>query len=148
VQRGPGFARATAIVAFATLMLAYGASAIAQTTAPAAVENPAITTLARAQLDAFRSGKIDRSQYTAVVNAHLTDADVSDIFHVLGGAGEVKTFAYAGTAIENGIRVWQYTVAFEHPISVPMMPTTANWVESIATDKDGKVTYFSLSPKT
>jgi hypothetical protein len=139
---------ATAIAAFATLAVAQSPSASAQTSAATTVENPTVTALARGQLDALRSGKIDRSQYTAVVNTHLTDVDVAQIAQVLGAAGAVKTFTYAGNAVENGLRVSQYTVEFEHPISVPMMPTTANWIESIATDKDGKVSYFSLSPKT
>ena len=125
------------------------APALAQqaTPAPAVAENPATTALARAQFDALRAGTIDRTKYTADVNAHLTDAVVSQIERVLSGGGAVKTFAYAGNAVQSGVQVVQYSVEFEHPITVPMMPTTALWTLSIATDKDGKISSFSLSPK-
>ncbi|MBV8689531.1 MAG: hypothetical protein JOZ59_05435 [Candidatus Eremiobacteraeota bacterium] len=126
------------------------APALAQQATPAsstAAENPSTTALARAQFDALRAGTIDRSKYTADVNSHLTDAVVSEISRVLSPGGAVKTFAYAGNAVQSGVQVAQYSVEFEHPISVPMMPTTALWNLSIATDKDGKISSFSLSPK-
>jgi len=132
----------------ATLAGAQAPPAFAQTgAATAGAENPAITSLARAQLDALRAGKVDRNQYTAAVNARFTDDEVSQAARLLTSGGSVKTFAYAGTAVEEGVHVSQYTVEFEHPISVPMMPTTADWVESIATDKDGKISFIAFEPK-
>ncbi|MBV9148558.1 MAG: hypothetical protein JO024_01730 [Candidatus Eremiobacteraeota bacterium] len=140
--------KATVTVAFAMLTVVQSSPVLAQTAAATtAVENPTVTALARAQLDALRAGKIDRSQYTSQVNAHFTDSDVASAAQLFGRGGAVKTFAYAGNEVRNGITVSQYTVEFEHPISVPMMPTTANWIESIATDKGGKISYIAFDPK-
>ena len=132
-----------------------GVPALAQTTpAPSApsttAENPTTTALARAQIDAFRAGKIDRTQYNADANAHITDTLVGQVSQVLGRGGSIKTFAYSGNALQGGVQVAQYVVTFERPITVPEMPTlptTADWIESIATDSSGKISYLLFAPK-
>ena len=130
--------------------------ALAQTTpAPSnatstAAENPTTTALARAQLDAFRAGKIDRTQYNSDANTHITDTLVGQVAQVLGRGGAVKTFAYSGNALQGGVQVTQYAVTFERPVTVPEMPnlpTTADWIESIATDSSGKISYLLFAPK-
>ncbi|MBV9148557.1 MAG: hypothetical protein JO024_01725 [Candidatus Eremiobacteraeota bacterium] len=146
------FSITTAIAA----ALISGTPALAQT-APApsaatstAAENPTTTALARAQIDAFRAGKIDRTQYNADANAHITDALVGQVAQLLGRGGAIKTFAYSGNAVQSGVQVTQYAVTFERPVAVPEMPTlptTADWIESIATDKDGKISYLLFAPK-
>ena len=116
----------------------------------AAAENPTMTTLARAQIEAFRAGKIDRSAYTSEASAHITDVLVSQVSQLLNRGGPVKTFAYSGNVLQSGVQVAQYNVTFDHPIATPEMPTlptTANWVESIATDQSGKISYLLFAPK-
>ena len=130
--------------------------ALAQTTpapsAPASTtaENPTMTALARAQVDAFRAGRIDRTQYNADANSHITDTLVGQVAQLLGRGGSIKTFAYSGNALQSGVQVAQYAVTFERPIAVPEMPnlpTTADWIESIATDSSGKISYLLFAPK-
>ena len=143
------------ITAIATALFS-NAPALAQTTPanPAATstatENPTMTALARAQLDAFRAGKIDHTQYNADANAHITDALVGQVAQLLGRGGSVKGFAYSGSALQSGVQVAQYAVTFERPIAVteiPNLPTTADWIESIATDSSGKISYLLFAPK-
>ncbi len=131
-------------------------AAFAQVASPApaaaapAAENATLTTLARAQIDAFRAGKIDRSQYTSEANAHITDTLVTQVAQLLARGGNIKSFAYSGTAVQSGVQVAQYAVTFDKPVAVPEMPslpTTANWVESISTDKTGKIAYLLFAPK-
>jgi len=110
-------------------------------------EDPALTKLARAQLDALRAGKIDRSLYTADVNAHFTDSDVTQVSQLLRSGGDVKSFTYSGNRILDGVPVSQYALTLERPISVPLMPTTDQWICSIATDSAGKISWLSLDPK-
>lgn len=118
--------------------------------ATAAAENPTLTVLARAQVDAYRAGKIDRAQYTPEANAHITDAIVTQVSQLLARGGAVKSFTYADNILQAGVQISRYAVVFERPILVPEMPTlptTDQWVASISTDKDGKISYLLFAPK-
>jgi hypothetical protein len=135
----------------------FAAPALAQSPAPStmsapgqAAENPTLTKLAREQLDAFRAGKIDRSLYASDANSHITDALVTQVSQLLGRGGAVKSFTYSDNVMQAGAQVSQYAVTFERPIAVPEMPTlptTDQWICSIATDKDGKISYLLFAPK-
>jgi len=141
------------IAAVAASVMYCAVPAAAQSPAPAsspAVENPTVTTLARAQVEAFRAGKIDRTQYTADANTHLTDTLVSQVSQVLARGGAVRAFSYSGNSQQSGIAVAQYAVTFDKPIAIPEMPqlpTTADWLESIATDASGKISFLLFAPK-
>ena len=117
-------------------------------TSVATGENPNVTNLARSQIDIFRTGKIDRSQYGSQINAVLTDTLVRQWSQLLTISGAVTAFNYAGTTNVSGLPIAQYAVTFEHPISVPNMGTTNQWIESIAVDGAGKVVYLTFAPKT
>ena len=111
-------------------------------------ENPDLTKLARAQIDIFRTGKIDRSMYGQQLNAALTDTIVTQWSRLLAVSGNVTAFNYAGATNLSGLPVAQYNVTFEHPIQPPNMTSTNQWIESIAVDQSGKVIYLTFAPKT
>lgn len=110
-------------------------------------ENPAITNLARAQIEIFRTGKIDRTQYGANINAVLTDTILTQWSKILAISGAVTSFSYVGSVHVIGLPVSQYVVTFEHAIAVPGQPVTNQWIESIATDQNGKIVYLLFQPK-
>jgi len=111
-------------------------------------ENPTLTAIARAQIDILRTGKIDRSQYGKDLNAVMTDQVVTQLSQLFAISGKITAFSYAGAQNVSGLPVTQYVVSFEHPISTPNVPSTNQWIESIATDASGKVVYLSFVPKT
>lgn len=146
--------RFLAVLALAGLVVALPAApGLAQTPAPIAspaapaLENAALTKLARIELDAFLSGKVDRTHYTAQANTQLTDAIVTQVSGIFAPAGKVTSFGYAGPGTFQGMPVVKYAVGFEKAIALPNGGSTKDFVESIAWDKDGKVTFIFFSPK-
>jgi len=115
---------------------------------PAVPENPALTSLARTQIDIFRTGKINRSQYGSALNGALTDKVIAQWSQLLTVLGAVTSFTYTGTPVLNGLPIAQYAVSFEHPLPAPNATSTNQWIESIATDQTGKVIYLNFVPKT
>ena len=127
-----------------------GAVSTAATPMPdlsATPENPAVTAMARAQIETIRSGKIDRSQYSNELNGAITDTMFSLWSQMFAVGGAVTSFTYAGTAPVNGVPIAQYAVVFENPIVAPRLPSTNQWNESIAVDSTGKIAYLSFAPK-
>lgn len=117
--------------------------------AAAPAEDPTITKLARSQIDMFRDGKIDRSKFSAEASARIPDSMIAQVAQLLARGGAVKTFAYAGTVAQGGLQVSRYNVTFERPISIPeapTLPTTDRWMESLSTDKDGRISYLLFAP--
>jgi hypothetical protein len=114
----------------------------------ATTENPNLTNLARAQIDVFRTGKINRSQYGPQLNSVLTDTVVTQWSQLLALSGAVTSFTYAGSTNISGLPVTQYVVTFQHPISLSNGPSTNQWIEQIAIDQTGKIVYLSFAPKT
>lgn len=140
-----------AVVA-AALPLSAQAQTAPPTPAPAATaaaqhEDPAVTKIARAELDAFLAGKIDRSHYIAGSEAQLTDAIVTRVAGLLAPGGKVTSFAYLGPGTLQGMAVVQYAVGFEHGIALPNGASSKDFVENLIVDKAGKVALIFFSPK-
>ena len=110
-------------------------------------ENPALTKLARGEVDAWTAGKIDRTHYSAQANTQLPDALVTKVSGYLVPLGKVKAFAYSGVTTINGLAVTQYAMTFENAATLPNGATIKDFLESIAVDKDGKITFIYFSPK-
>ncbi len=114
---------------------------------PLTVENPSLDRLARAQIDIFRTGKIDRTQYGPELNAVFTDLTLTQWSQILAISGSVVSFSYLGSTSVSGLPVSQYSVTFEHVIPLPGQAPTKQWIESIATDQLGRVVFLSFVPK-
>lgn len=127
--------------------------ALAQSLAPApsaaaqATEDVVATKSARTELDAFLSGKIDRTHYAAQANAQLTDAIVTRVSGLLAPAGRVTAFAYQGAGDFQGVPASKYAITFERALPLPNGGSSKDFIESIAWDKDGKVTLIFFAPK-
>ncbi len=122
-------------------VLARAASGSSMTpSSPAAVLAPAaaITAQARAQLDAWRSGKIDRTVYDAAANALVTAAVIAQVRTALSALGELKTFAYVRTVNHNGVTAYVYRFTAAKP------PTLT---ETIGFDPDGKIAGILFQPE-
>lgn len=114
---------------------------------PVTGESPTLSRLARAQIDIFRAGKIDRTQYGPELNAFFTDLTLTQWSQILAIIGSVVSFSYLGSTLVSGLPVSQYSVTFEHAIAVPGQAPTKQWIESIALDQPGRVVYLSFVPK-
>jgi len=133
-----------ALTVAVALCICAPASAASASPAP---ENPAVTKLARGEVDAWIAGKLDRTHYSTTTNAQLPDTLVTKLSGMLAPLGKVTHFAYSGTAQMSGIAVTQYTLTFENAVAMPNGATVRDFLESIALDQDGKITLIYFSPK-
>jgi D-alanyl-D-alanine carboxypeptidase len=78
--------------------------------APAPGEDPKVSALARAQLEAFASGHIDPAAYTKEVNALMTPAVVAQVRDYLKSLGPVSTFTFTGKSRTAGSDVYVYKI--------------------------------------
>lgn len=128
-------------------ILAAPAAALAQSPSPepsasasAPVENPAVTKIARAQFEAWKSGKLDLDAYTSGVQAYFTADVKSHVKQFLTSLGDVQSFTYAGSRpAANGIFVETYRVT----------AAKGSALELIHLDDAGKIDsiFFTLLPK-
>ena len=133
------------LIAAAAAVLS-AAPALAQTPAstspaPAAAsipaENPAVTKIARAEIDAWESGKVDRTRYTDEANKHITTDLVTNVSKQMAPLGAPTSFKYVGHAQQFGMDLTNYEAAF------PQITLT----ESIALDPNGKISFIYFVPK-
>ncbi len=143
---------ATAALALLGALTSPGAS-LAQSAAPAPTatpsENPAHTAIAKAQLAAWTSGKIDTSDYGEQFKTLLTPSAVSQVGSLIASGGAATFDGYKGMAQQMGVTVETYGITFAKPISLPaqMGPTTSKWMEAIAFDSDGKIVFLRFFPQ-
>lgn len=90
--------------------------ATSPTSAPTAApeENSAITARVRHEFEALQSGTIDRSHYTSVANAELTDIALTDLSKLFGPYGQPTAVYYRGKKAEGpGAFDYYYTFDFD-----------------------------------
>jgi len=110
------------------------------TPAPAASvppENPAVTQIARAELDAWESGKVDRAKYSDEANKHITTDLVANVSKQMAPLGTPTSFKYVGHVSQYGLDLTQYEAVF------PQITLT----ESISVDANGKIVFIYFTPK-
>jgi hypothetical protein len=90
----------------------------------------AMTTQARAEYDALRSGRIDRSHYSSQMGEAISDARVADVSKQLQALGTVVRFAYERTLPIQGHVIYVYRVTCAKPPEL---------LEFIAWDASGKI---------
>lgn len=112
-----------------------GSPAAAATAVPA--ENPAITKIARGEIDAWETGKIDRSKYGDEANKHITDDLIARVSKQLAPLGAPTSFKYVGHAQQFGLDLTNYEAVFPQ----------VTLIESIALDANGKIGFIYFVPK-
>jgi len=100
-------------------------------------ENPALTKIARAEIDAWESGKLDRSKYTDQANKQITDDIVTRASKLMGPLGAPTSFKYVGHAQQSGLDLTNYEAVFPQ----------VTLIESIALDASGKIAFIGFAPK-
>jgi len=103
--------------------------------AATATVSPEIAARARVELDAARSGSVDRTHYAPEITAHLTDASVSEVSSVLKPLGAVKSFTQVRKISQGSLILYVFKVEFEKP---PIIE------EAIAWNAAGKVEFLQF----
>jgi hypothetical protein len=124
-------------------LLAHGV-AFAQPPSPAAspsaqpaVEDPAVTRIAKQQFEAWKAGAPDPALYMAGVDQYFTSSIKARVKTFLTSIGDVQSFKYVGkqlTAI--GVSVDTYEIT----------GSTGTAVETIHLDPKGKIDFLYFSP--
>jgi hypothetical protein len=99
--------------------------------------SPEIAQRARAEFDAHRAGKIDRSHYTPEMNGVITDARLAQAATELQTLGAVKNFAQVRRITNGGTSVYVFRIECEN---APVLEETIGW------NGAGKVDYLSFGP--
>jgi len=113
--------------------------ALAQAVVPkaAAGEDPAVTARAKRVWDALLSGTLDRSEFTAGLNAELTPEALRGPVAELKAMGSPTAWSYAGKTVTGGATSYVYRLVFADGSRVTLtMDVTA----------DGKLAEFDATP--
>ncbi|HEY0614393.1 MAG TPA: hypothetical protein VGC96_07115 [Candidatus Elarobacter sp.] len=105
----------------------------------ATAPSPDVAARARAELEANRSGKIDRTHYTPELNARITEKILADAAGTLRSLGAVKTFTQVRKITQGSLTLYVFRIEFEKPPVVE---------EAIAWNQAGKVDFLQFGPVT
>ncbi|MDB5092756.1 MAG: hypothetical protein JWO85_857 [Candidatus Eremiobacteraeota bacterium] len=116
--------------------------AAAASGAPASGAGPAgpsleIAQRARAEFEAHRAGKIDRSHYTPEMNGVITDARLAEAATELQTLGMVKSFVQVRRITHGGSSMYVFRIECDN---APVVEETIGW------NADGKVDYLAFGP--
>ncbi|HTD38268.1 MAG TPA: hypothetical protein VK669_12190 [Candidatus Limnocylindrales bacterium] len=103
--------------------------------ASASPPSPEVAARARAELEANRTGKIDRTHYTADMAARITDASLAEVSTSLKALGAVKSFTQVRKITQGALTLYVFRVEFEKPPIVE---------EAIAWNAAGKVDFLQF----
>ena len=106
---------------------------------PHAASTPSaeVAARARAEFDANRSGKIDRTRYTDEMNGIISGAALAQAAAQLKTLGTVKTFTQVRKVTKGPLTIYVFRIECEKPPPIE---------ESIAWNTAGKVEYLSFGP--
>jgi hypothetical protein len=104
---------------------------------PAATIDPGQTARARAELDAWRSGTIDRSHYENAFGTKISDADVGQVATHLRTVGTITSFTQLQHSSSGGSSYFIYKIVGSTPPPVAML---------IAFDAAGKIENIAFQP--
>ncbi|HZW52473.1 MAG TPA: hypothetical protein VFF00_00500, partial [Candidatus Elarobacter sp.] len=99
--------------------------------------SPEIAARARAEFEANRSGKIDRSHYTAEMNARISDTALAEAATALKALGQVKGFTQVRKITQGSLTLYVFRIECEKPPVVE---------EAIAWNAAGKVDFLQFGP--
>jgi hypothetical protein len=102
-----------------------------------AESSPEIAQRARAEFDAHRAGKIDRSHYTPEMNGVITDARLAQAATELQTLGAVKNFVQVRRITNGGTSMYVFRIECTN---APVLEETIGW------NAAGKVDYLSFGP--
>jgi len=103
--------------------------------AVASTPSPEVAARARAEFEANRAGKIDRTHYTADMAARMTDASLAEVSTSLKALGAVKSFTQVRKITQGALTLYVFRVEFEKPPVVE---------EAIAWNAAGKVDFLQF----
>ncbi|HEX3462728.1 MAG TPA: hypothetical protein VHS78_01575 [Candidatus Elarobacter sp.] len=103
--------------------------------AVASTPSPQIAARARAELEANRNGKVDRTHYTDDMAARMTDSSVAEVASSLKALGPVKSFTQVRKITQGALTLYVFRVEFEKPPVVE---------EAIAWNAAGKVDFLQF----
>ena len=106
---------------------------------PHAASTPSaeVAARARAEFDANRSGKIDRTRYTDEMNGIISAPALAQAAAQLKTLGTVKTFTQVRKVMKGPLTIYVFRIECEKPPPIE---------ESIAWNTAGKVEYLSFGP--
>ena len=99
--------------------------------------SPEIAQRARAEFEAHRAGKIDRSHYTPEMNGVITDARLAQAATELQTLGMVKTFVQVRRISHGGSSMYVFRIECDN---APVVEETIGW------NTAGKVDYLAFGP--
>ena len=105
--------------------------------APASIPSPEIAARARAVFEANRTGKVDRSAYTAQMNAKITDVELARVAAGLRSIGEVKSFVQVRKITIGSTVAYVFRIEAEKP---PVIEEAISW------DAAGKIEFLQFGP--
>ena len=103
----------------------------------ASIPSPEIATRARAAFDANRAGKIDRTAYSADMNAKITDDGLARVAAELRALGTVKSFVQVRKITMGALVAYVFRIETDKP---PAVEQTISW------DVAGKIDLLQFSP--
>ena len=103
--------------------------------ASASTPSPEIAARARAELEANRTGKVDRTHYTADMAERMTDVTLAEVSTSLKALGAVKSFTQVRKITQGALTLYVFRVEFEKPPIVE---------EAIAWNAAGKVDFLQF----
>jgi hypothetical protein len=103
----------------------------------ASVPSPDVAARARAVFEANRAGKIDRTAYSAEMNAKITDAGLARVAAELRNLGDVKSFVQVRKITMGSIVAYVFRIESEKP---PAVEETISW------DGAGKIGFLQFGP--
>jgi Mrp family chromosome partitioning ATPase len=102
---------------------------------PAAGEDPKVTARLKRVWDAFRSGRPDRSELSASLNAELTPAVLAQTTKQFKALGAPTAWTYVGKTVKGGMTVYAYRVKFA---------TGTTRTLTMSVEAHGKITDLSM----
>ncbi len=105
----------------------------------ASTPSPEIAARARAAFEANRAGRIDRTAYSADMNAKISDAGLARVAAELRNLGEVKSFVQVRKISVGAIVAYVFRIESEKP---PPVEETISW------DAAGKIDFLQFGPAT
>jgi hypothetical protein len=96
----------------------------AESPVAASIPSAEIAARARAEFEANRAGRIDRTHYTAALNAAITDAALADASANLRRLGEVRRFVQVRKVTYGGTALYVFKIECER---APAIEQTIGW---------------------
>lgn len=102
---------------------------------PASSVSPEVGARARAEFEANRSGRIDRTRYTADMSARISDTALAEVSAALKPLGAVRSFTQVRKITQGAQAVYVFRIEFDKPPAVE---------QAIGWNAAGKIDYLQF----